>query len=168
MAEGFKKAAVWLGLMSDAPYDERDDELTEAVEPVRHDRDRERERHDQVREARALAPAEASVTALEERRPAPVPRTADLSRIVTVHPRTYNEARTIGENYRDGIPVIMNLSDMEDADAKRLVDFAAGLIFGLRGTIERVTSKVFLLSPAGVNVTAEDKERIVGGFFNQS
>lgn len=167
MAEGFKKAAVWLGLMSDAPYDERDDELTEAVEPVRHDRDRERERHDH-REDRALAPAEASVTALEERRPAPVPRTADLSRIVTVHPRTYNEARTIGENYRDGIPVIMNLSDMEDADAKRLVDFAAGLIFGLRGTIERVTSKVFLLSPAGVNVTAEDKERIVGGFFNQS
>ena len=168
MAEGFKKAAVWLGLMSDAPYDERDDELTEAVEPERHDRDRDRERHDQGREDRAPAPAEASVTALEERRPAPVPRTADLSRIVTVHPRTYNEARTIGENYRDGIPVIMNLSDMEDADAKRLVDFAAGLIFGLRGTIERVTSKVFLLSPAGVNVTAEDKERIVGGFFNQS
>ena len=168
MAEGFKKAAVWLGLMSDAPYDERDDELTEAVEPVRHDRDRDRERHDQGREDRAPAPAEASVTALEERRPAPVPRTADLSRIVTVHPRTYNEARTIGENYRDGIPVIMNLSEMEDADAKRLVDFAAGLIFGLRGTIERVTSKVFLLSPAGVNVTAEDKERIVGGFFNQS
>ena len=168
MAEGFKKAAVWLGLMSDAPYDERDDELTEAVEPVRHDRDRDRERHDQGREDRAPAPAEASVTALEERRPAPVPRTADLSRIVTVHPRTYNEARTTGENYRDGIPVIMNLSDMEDADAKRLVDFAAGLIFGLRGTIERVTSKVFLLSPAGVNVTAEDKERIVGGFFNQS
>ena len=159
MAEGFKKAAVWLGLMSDAPYDERDDELTEAVEPVRHD---------QGREDRAPAPAGASVTALEERRPAPVPRTADLSRIVTVHPRTYNEARTIGEHFRDGTPVIMNLSDMEDADAKRLVDFAAGLIFGLRGTIERVTSKVFLLSPAGVNVTAEDKERIVGGFFNQS
>ena len=168
MAEGFKKAAVWLGLMSDAPYDERDDELTEAVEPVRHDRDRDRERHDQGREDRAPAPAEASVTALEERRPAPVPRTADLSRIVTVHPRTYNEARTIGENYRDGIPVIMNLSDMEDADAKRLVDFSAGLIFGLRGTIERITSKVFLLSPADVNVTAEDKERIAGGFFNQS
>ena len=168
MAEGFKKAAVWLGLMSDAPYDERDDELTEAVEPVRHDRDRERERHDQVREDRAPAPAEASVTALEERRPAPVPRTADLSRIVTVHPRTYNEARTIGEHFRDGVPVIMNLSDMEDADAKRLVDFAAGLIFGLRGAIERVTSKVFLLSPADVVVTAEDKERIAGGFFNQS
>lgn len=168
MAEGFKKAAVWLGLMSDAPYgeDERDDELTEAVEPMRDRRERDRDRDES--DDRALAPAEASVTALEGRRPTPVARTADLSRIVTVHPRTYNEARTIGENYRDGIPVIMNLSDMEDADAKRLVDFAAGLIFGLRGAIERITSKVFLLSPAGVNVTAEDKERIAGGFFNQS
>ena len=75
-----------------------------------------------------------------------------MSRIITVHPRTYNEARTIGEHFRDGVPVIMNLSEMEDVDAKRLVDFAAGLIFGLRGTIERVTSKVFLLSPQNVTV----------------
>ncbi|TBT87275.1 DUF552 domain-containing protein [Propioniciclava sinopodophylli] len=175
MAEGFKKAAVWLGLMSDAPYgdEDRDDELTEAVEPMRDDRRDRRDDHRvrddrEQRSERALASQDASVTALEPRRPAPVPRTADLSRIVTVHPRTYNEARTIGEHFRDGVPVIMNLTDMEDVDAKRLVDFAAGLIFGLRGTIERVTSKVFLLSPADVNVTAEDKERIAGGFFNQS
>ena len=115
--------------------------------------------------------AAATVTELETRRPvqpAPAPRAADLSRITTVHPRTYNEARTIGENFRDGVPVIMNLGEMEDADAKRLVDFSAGLIFGLRGSIERITSKVFLLSPHNVNVTAEDKERIAGGFFNQS
>ncbi|WP_282004372.1 cell division protein SepF [Propioniciclava sinopodophylli] len=175
MAEGFKKAAVWLGLMSDAPYgdEDRDDELTEAVEPMRDDRRDRRDDHRvrddrEQRSERALASQDASVTALEPRRPAPVPRTADLSRIVTVHPRTYNEARTIGEHFRDGVPVIMNLTDMEDVDAKRLVDFSAGLIFGLRGTIERVTSKVFLLSPADVNVTAEDKERIAGGFFNQS
>ena len=92
----------------------------------------------------------------------------DLTRIITVHPRNYNEARTVGEHFRDGVPVIMNLTDMDDSDAKRLVDFAAGLIFGLRGTIERVTSRVFLLSPRNVNVTAEDKERIAGGFYNQS
>jgi len=97
--------------------------------------------------------------------PAPVD---DAYRITTLHPRTYNEARTIGEHFRDGVPVIMNLTEMEDVDAKRLVDFAAGLIFGLRGTIERVTSKVFLLSPQNVTVAAEDKERIAGGFFNQS
>jgi cell division inhibitor SepF len=58
---------------------------------------------------------------------------------------------------------------MSDPDAKRLVDFAAGLIFGLHGAIERITNKVFLLSPSGVEVAAEDKARIAeGGFFNQS
>ncbi len=93
----------------------------------------------------------------------------ELSRIVTLQPTTYNDARAVGENYRDGVPVIMNLSEMEDADAKRLVDFAAGLIFATHGDIERVTSKVFLLSPPSVSVAAETKQRIVeGGFFNQS
>ena len=100
---------------------------------------------------------------------APSGTVAELSRITTLHPRTYNEARTVGENYRDGTPVIMNLSEMDDNDAKRLVDFAAGLVFATRGTIERVTNKVFLLSPANVSVAAEDKERIAeDGFFNQS
>ncbi|TFV66808.1 UNVERIFIED_ORG: DUF552 domain-containing protein [Bacillus sp. AZ43] len=98
--------------------------------------------------------------------PAPAPQPY---RITTLHPRTYNEARTIGERFRDGMPVIMNLTEMDDSDAKRLVDFAAGLSFGLRGSIERVTAKVFLLSPQNVDVTAEDKARIrEGGFFNQS
>jgi cell division inhibitor SepF len=93
----------------------------------------------------------------------------DPYRITTLTPRTYNEARTIGEHFREGTPVIMNLTEMDDVDAKRLVDFAAGLIFGLRGSIERVTNKVFLLSPEHVEVTAEDKALIVeGGFFNQS
>ena len=179
MAERLKRAAAWLGLVTDDRYGEYDDadgsERTEGIsrEELLADHDRQ----------------PASVTPLEARRPATVthgstpvptsgaaapaptshPRTADVSRIITVHPRTYNEARTIGEHYRDGVPVIMNLTEMEDVDAKRLVDFAAGLIFGLRGTIERVTSKVFLLSPQNVTVTAEDKERIAaGGFFNQS
>ncbi len=111
--------------------------------------------------ATAEAPAPRVVAA-----PAPV---ADTYRITTLHPRTYNEARTIGEHFRQGTPVIINLTEMDDVDAKRLVDFAAGLIFGLRGSIERVTNKVFLLSPEHVQVTAEDKARIAeGGFFNQS
>ncbi len=88
--------------------------------------------------------------------------------ITALHPRTYNEARTIGEHFRKSTPVIMNLSDMDDADAKRLVDFAAGLTFGLHGRIERVTARVFLLSPHNVSVTAQDKAKIENGFFNQS
>jgi cell division inhibitor SepF len=91
------------------------------------------------------------------------------TQITTLHPTTYNEARQIGERFRDGSPVIMNLTEMDEADAKRLVDFAAGLAFGLRGTIERVTNRVFLLSPANVQVTAEDKAKIAeGGFLNHS
>jgi cell division inhibitor SepF len=124
-----------------------------------------------VREARPAAPAKVADLA-ERRRPQAVPDVpdvAELSRIVTLQPTTYNDARAVGEHYRDGTPVIMNLSEMEDADAKRLVDFAAGLIFATHGDIERVTSKVFLLSPHNVSVAAEAKRRIAeGGFFNQS
>ena len=94
---------------------------------------------------------------------------AELRRITTIHPRTYNEAKAIGECFRGGVPVIMNLSDMTDADAKRLVDFAAGLVFGLHGAIERVTAKVFLLSPSTVEVNAEEAVAVPGRtLFNQS
>src|SRR3954454_21478141 len=110
------------------------------------------------------------VAAVAEPAPAPTPPPAPQPyRITTLHPRTYNEARTIGERFREGSPVIMNLTELDHSDARRLVDFAAGLIFGLRGSIEPVTAKVFLLSPQNVDVTAEDKARIrEGGFFNQS
>ena len=103
--------------------------------------------------------------------PEPKPEPEPSRRLPDHHraPASYNEARTIGERFRDGMPVIMNLTDMEHADAKRLVDFAIGLTFGLHGSIERVTAKVFLLSPQDVDVTAEDKARIrEGGFFSQS
>lgn len=102
--------------------------------------------------------------------PVPQERPADAERryqITTLHPTTYREARTIGEHFREGTPVIMNLTEMEEADARRLVDFGAGLAFGLRGTMERVTNRVFLLSPANVHVTAEDKARIAEGEFFQ-
>ncbi len=98
-------------------------------------------------------------------RPAPEPARTQLGRITTLNPRSYNEARTIGEHYRDGTPVIMNLTDMDDADAKRLVDFAAGLAFALRGSIDKVTNKVFLLSPPNIDVTAEDRRRLAEGGF---
>ncbi|MGQ0841055.1 cell division protein SepF [Actinokineospora sp.] len=92
-----------------------------------------------------------------------------LGRVVTLHPSSYNEARAIGEHYRDGRPVIMNLTEMDDADAKRLVDFAAGLAFALRGSIDKVTNKVFLISPPNVDPTAEDKRRLAeGGFVTRS
>ena len=90
-------------------------------------------------------------------------------KITTFQPVAYNDIQKIGERYREGFPVIMNLTEMDDKSAMRLIDFASGLIFGLHGTIEKVTNKVFLLSPSNVEVSAEDKARIrEGGFFNQS
>jgi len=170
MSGAMRRIGEYLGLLEDTGrYDEYDSyEGDDAHTGV----------HEPPPVARAAAPARrpkeaprpAPVADLaERRRPAVVPSVAELSRIITLTPTTYNEARAVGENYRDGTPVIMNLTEMVDTDAKRLVDFAAGLIFATHGSIERVTNKVFLLSPANVSVTAEDKQRIAeGGFFNQS
>jgi cell division inhibitor SepF len=166
MASAMRKMAVYLGLVEDEHrYDENyQDEY--GTEEEYDEYGAEMVAHEERPEAYSgLAGG---------RRPGdPVPvtqmQTADLTRITTLHPRTYNEARTIGEHFREGTPVIMNLTEMVDSDARRLVDFAAGLIFGLRGSIDRVTNKVFLLSPANVEVAAEDKARIAErGFFNQS
>jgi cell division inhibitor SepF len=88
--------------------------------------------------------------------------------IITLQPRSYSEARKVGEYYREGNPVIINLDDMEESERKRLVDFASGLVFGLHGRIERISLKVFLLSPANVNVSNEEKSAAQATFFNQS
>lgn len=100
------------------------------------------------------------------------PVTADdgsaLSKITTLRPRDYSEARTIGERFRDGTPVIMDLVEMSNADAKRLVDFAAGLAFALRGSFDKVATKVFLLSPADIDVSPQERRRIAEtGFYSQ-
>jgi cell division inhibitor SepF len=163
---------VYLGLAED---DDRYDDDEHRDDASGHDDDRRRTPERAERPLADRPETGAAVTQLP-RRPAPVarlvrePEVGPLNRITTIHPRTYNEAKTIGEAFRDGTPVIMNLSDMSDADAKRLVDFAAGLVFGLHGTIERVTSKVFLLSPSHVEVASEEPEAAPStrGFFNQS
>lgn len=177
MAGALRKTMVYLGL---AEEDDRfdgyyEDEYDEYPDDPRDEREPRADRPDrdsrQDRPERADRGAE--VTPLPRRAPVASvvrdPEVGVLNRITTIHPRTYNEAKTIGENFRDGTPVIMNLTDMDDADAKRLVDFAAGLVFGLHGSIERVTAKVFLLSPSHVEVSAEDQAGAAGRtVFNQS
>jgi len=162
MAGAIHKMAVYLGLVED---DRQYDDGFDAYE----DDYAEYDEADARAEGSFARSAHAADGPVDAARLAAAPQATDLTRITTLHPRTYNEARTIGEHFREGTPVIMNLTEMVDSDAKRLVDFAAGLIFGLRGSIERVTNKVFLLSPANIEVTAEDKARIAErGFFNQS
>ena len=170
MGGALRKTMVYLGLAEDdqryeawdveddADGEAEDDGTEESYAEQRRPEPREQERR------AAVTPIGRAHIARVVAQPA-----GELHRITTIHPRTYNEAKTIGEHFRAGTPVIMNLSDMDDNDAKRLVDFAAGLIFGLHGSIERVTSKVFLLSPAHVDVATPDKVRVPErGFFNQS
>ena len=97
----------------------------------------------------------AAVTPLRKHTVQPTPTQAEMNEILTVHPRQYRDAQVIAESFREGVPVIINLSQMSDGDARRLIDFASGLSQGLYGKIERVTSKVFLLSPAHVVVSGE-------------
>jgi cell division inhibitor SepF len=165
-----RKMGVYLGLVEDddrrelGDYEEYDEYAEAEVVPVR--RVAAGRGWEDAPEPRSVVTAHDGYREPVYREPLDEPAGY---RITTLHPRTYNEARTIGEHFRENVPVIMNLTEMDDADAKRLVDFAAGLSFGLRGSIERVTNKVFLLSPQNVHVTAEDKARIAeGGFFNQS
>ncbi len=152
MAGALRRTMLYLGLADGEQPDGPLDEVEEYGEPGDY--------------AEVAAPAErhAQVT--------PISRgvAGDLRRITTVHPRSYNDAKVIGESFRAGTPVIMNLTDMSEGDAKRLVDFAAGLVFGLRGSIERVTSKVFLLSPATVEVATPERSGppTQAAFFNQS
>ncbi|MBX9426072.1 MULTISPECIES: cell division protein SepF [Streptomyces] len=140
-----RKASAWLGLVEDNDERYYDDEYADGAEGG----------DGWVTDPRVRV---ATDTAEERGR-----------RIATVSPDGFRDARGIGELFRDGVPVIVNLTAMEPNDAKRVVDFAAGLAFGLRGSIERVATRVFLLTPADTQiVTGDSARRRQDGFFNQS
>lgn len=140
MGNPLKKTMVYLGLADEEEISETETPQQQA--PARSHREREEQ-------------TPAPVTPL--RRPTAVrqPASGAVNEILTVHPKQYRDAQVIAENFRDGIPVIINLSQMSDADARRLIDFASGLSLGLYGRIERVTSKVFLLSPENIAVSGQ-------------
>ena len=163
MAGALRRTMVYLGLA------ESDDEYISADTP------RPRDIPHTVSNGPAPAANDAGSTAVSRRSPeyrapvtpikrAPSSREDDneLRTITTVHPRSYNDAKSIGEAFRNGTPVIMNVSDMGEAEAKRLVDFAAGLVFALHGSIERVTAKVFLLTPSFVEVLDQGHSDEIG------
>ena len=146
MANPLRKTMVYLGLADEEEYDYEAAQPSAPAAPVA--------------QSAPAAAGRAPVTPL--RRPAtaarPTSAPAEMNEILTVHPRAYKDAQVIAENFREGIPVIINLSQMSEPDARRLVDFASGLSQGLYGKIERVTSKVFLLSPAHVAVSGDHAE----------
>ncbi|MDJ0356936.1 cell division protein SepF [Paenarthrobacter sp. PH39-S1] len=175
MAGALRKTMIYLGLADgDEHYEAEHPQSGHKNEDYSVDYDRDAP----SRVEAVPVPVAAKVTDDEYRAPVtPIKRAASsretvsgLRQITTVHPRSYNDAKVIGESFRDGIPVIMNVTDMGEADAKRLVDFSAGLVFGLHGSIERVTNKVFLLSPSYIEVLGDDKKAsdTQASFFNQS
>lgn len=120
--------------------------------------------------AQAAAPRQAApratVTPLRKVTPTRSNASASMNEILTVHPTEYRDATVIAESFREGVPVILNLSRMNEGEAKRLIDFASGLAMGLHGRIERVTSKVFLLSPEHIVTSAgEETPSDSGSFF---
>ncbi|GAA1771178.1 cell division protein SepF [Agromyces humatus] len=145
MSNPLKKTMVYLGLADEEFENENQQASTPAPAPA-----------PVVHAAPAPAPKSgAAVTPLRKHQVQPSTPQAEMNEILTVHPRQYRDAQVIAESFREGVPVIINLSQMSDGDARRLIDFASGLSQGLHGRIERVTSKVFLLSPAHVVVSGE-------------
>lgn len=165
MGGALHKTMIYLGLKDEGErYDDEYYEDDDTQEGYGEAPESPRAEEDQAASVTPLRSGPANVRLVQNR------DLGAIRRITTIHPRTYNEARVIGESFRDATPVIMNLTEMSDADAKRLVDFSAGLAFGLRGSIERVTAKVFLLSPHGIEVGSGDPAGTPGRTapFNQS
>ncbi|MBG6107876.1 cell division protein SepF [Frigoribacterium sp. CG_9.8] len=162
MANPLRKTMVYLGL-ADEEFDYQ--EAPQAA-PVPVAKDARESGH-----APQASGTRAPVTPLRRAPSQKNVSNSEMNEILTVHPRHYKDAQAIAEAFRDGIPVIINLSQMSEPDARRLVDFASGLSQGLYGKIERVTSKVFLLSPAHVAVSGDqgtDDSDVDASFFAQS
>jgi cell division inhibitor SepF len=110
-----------------------------------------------------------------EQAPPPRPRRLEAapSPSVKVHlvlPRSFNDAQQIADRFKEGVPVILNLQATDQELSKRLIDFSSGLTYALSGGMQRVADKVFLLTPRNVEVSAEERARLLerGGFFNQA
>jgi len=182
MANPLRKTMVYLGLADEElEYDEQEQRQEQRQQPAQAAQPAARQSSAAHPSPVAPVPASAPAPAATRAPVTPLRRSStstskntvphDMNEILTVHPREYKDAQAIAESFRDGIPVIINLSQMTEADARRLVDFASGLSQGLFGKIERVTNKVFLLSPAHIAVSGEQAEvesDIEASFFAQS
>jgi cell division inhibitor SepF len=109
----------------------------------------------------------------QRRRPELAPVPVQPNAAVKVHlvvPRSFNDAQTIADRFKDYTPVILNLQGVDSELSKRLIDFASGLTYALDGGMQRIADKVFLLTPANVEVSAEQRAQLLerGGFFNQA
>ena len=162
MAGIWKKTLVYLGLveeddLTDFGYDDYAEEEPPPPVPQRRSGSLRK-----VSESHAPAPRrDAVVRAM----PTPAP-----GRLHLLHPSAFNDAQELGDKFREGYSVIMNLQSADADLSRRLIDFASGLVYGLAGSMQPVADRVFLLTPAGVQVSAEERRRFLEerGFFNQA
>jgi cell division inhibitor SepF len=148
MAGVWRKTLIYLGLVED---DELDEYAYEEIEPERSRRGSRRSEPAAEQVVRPLHPSAPAMFHL-------------------VQPTTFNDAQELGDKFRDGFSVLMNLQGVDAPLRRRLVDFASGLAYGLNGSMKPVAENVFLVTPAGVHVSAEERRRLLEerGFFNQA
>jgi cell division inhibitor SepF len=169
MATIWQRVGTFLGLVEE-PYDDDEYDLPgdESGHPgvaARRDRVAEPPPRIERSNVRTISPSRP----MESAEPSSTVRAVGSPKVHLTTPTTFNDVEEVGVNFRNGVPTIMNLQGASESVAKRLLDFASGLIFGLEGRIERVGDRVFLLTPVGVEVSTEEKRKMTErGFFNQA
>jgi cell division inhibitor SepF len=184
-ADLWTRTLVYFGIAEEDEYWDEDGyvtneelERTYAERPnVRRLPRRSRQEYEEWSDTGETAVARPAVAQEEyaPRQPAPRPRRLETvpSPSIRVHlvvPRSFNDAQQIADKFKDATPVILNLQTTDGELSKRLIDFASGLTYALNGGMQRVADKVFLLTPRNVEVSAEERARLLerGGFFNQA
>jgi cell division inhibitor SepF len=180
VADVWSRALVYFGIVEDDEY--WDEEAYAAEEDIErtYERDRQnvrrlnprarqREEFEDWSEPDAQAGTRTAVLRPSgARRPLEAVASASV-RVHLVVPRSFNDAQSIADKFKDAVPVIVNLQGTDAELSKRLIDFSSGLTYALNGSMQRVADKVFLLTPRNVEVSAEERARLIDrGFFNQS
>lgn len=154
----WKKSLVYLGLIEEDDLEEEIATYQEAPRPESPVGIRKITRE----ELSSVQPSSVQPSSVQPIRSAP------LSQVHVVEPRAYDDAKEVGDKMRGNIPVIMNLQGVEDDLFKRLTAFASGLAYGLNGRVQRLAPRVYLIVPANVEVSAEDRRRLAErGFFDE-
>ena len=178
LRDTWHRALVYFGLAEDRDYYDEDEPAPHEPEAELEDRYRERpnvrrlsarRRRDEIDDIFADEPTDRRTTVL---RPVAGQRNGRTDQEVRVHlviPKSFNDAQDVADKFKDSIPVILNLQSSDTDLSKRLIDFASGLTYALDGGMQRIADKVFLLTPRNVEVSAEERARLIEkGFFNQS
>ena len=174
----WSRALVYFGIVEEDEY--WDEEAYAAEEELErtYDRDRQnvrrlnpraRQREEFEDWSEPDAPGNTAVIRQGSgRRPLEAVASASV-RVHLVVPRSFNDAQSIADKFKDSVPVIVNLQSADAELSKRLIDFSSGLTYALSGSMQRVADKVFLLTPRNVEVSAEERARLMDhGFYNQS